>query len=132
MRMIGLYLSALLVVGFIAAEGVMLFVPKVTEAEPEIRTIAVVDETLPPILSRIAECESGNTHYGKSGQVLAIGNKNGSVDVGRYQINISTWGAKATELGYDLWNEGDNEKMAVWIYENHGTEPWHLTRDCWL
>lgn len=100
--------------------------------EKEIEKLVIVkDVSTPAVLSRIAECESGNTHYGKTGQVLAMGNKNGSVDVGRFQINISIWGQKATELGYDLWDEKGNEEMARWIFENYGSEPWFLTAKCW-
>jgi len=71
-------------------------------------------------MARIAKCESGNSHYDKNGQVLI----NKSRDVGRYQINVQVWGKKATELGYDLYNEKDNEAFALWLFENKGSEPW--------
>jgi hypothetical protein len=82
------------------------------------------------VMDRIAKCESGNTHFEK-GQVLVRGNKNGSVDVGRFQINVSIWGAKASSLGYDIFTEKGNTEMAYWIYANHGTEPWYLSAKCW-
>lgn len=83
-----------------------------------------------PVMDRIAKCESGNTHYDKSGQVLTRGNTNKTVDIGRYQIN-TVWHKKATELGLDITKEKDNEKMAYFIYENHGTSPWVYSSNCW-
>lgn len=84
-----------------------------------------------PILKRIAECESGNTHYRKDGQVIFNPNSNGTVDVGKYQIN-TVWNTKATELGLDLTKEEDNEEMAEWIYANRGTEDWYSSKKCWM
>ena len=83
-----------------------------------------------PVLERIAHCESNNMHFGKDGQVVYNANNNGSVDVGRYQIN-SVWNKKATELGLDITKEKDNEAMATWIYENRGTEDWYSSKKCW-
>ena len=93
--------------------------------------VVVPATTTPPVLERIAKCESGNKQTGKSGQVLAMANKNGTVDIGKYQINISVWGATATKLGFDLSNEKDNEAFAKYLYENFGTEPWGSSSDCW-
>lgn len=96
-----------------------------------------------PVLSRIADCESGvrnasgrsvtgsASQYDKNGQVVMRPNKNGSVDVGIMQINVATWGMKATALGYDLTSESDNKAMALWIYENRGTEDWYSSKSCW-
>lgn len=86
-------------------------------------------ETVSPVLERIAKCESGNTHY-KNGQVIFNSNKNGSVDIGKYQIN-SIWNSKATELGLDLSKEKDNEAFAMYLYKTHGTEPWYSSVKCW-
>lgn len=102
--------------------------------------ITVTTETIiapAPVLERIADCESGNgtkgsaTHHGKSGQVLMIANPNGTVDVGKYQINLFYWGAKATELGLDLTKETDNRQMAEYIYSNNGTGDWSSSAKCW-
>ena len=89
-----------------------------------------VDE-LPPVMQRIAQCESGNRQFAKNGQVITNGNKNGSVDIGKFQINLSIWGAKATELGLDLTKEEDNTNFALYLYENLGTEPWVWSKHCW-
>lgn len=82
-----------------------------------------------PVMERIAQCESSNTQK-ENGQVLLRGNKNKTVDVGRYQIN-STWFKKASELGYNITTEEGNKAMAYWIYENIGTSPWSSSAHCW-
>jgi len=82
-----------------------------------------------PVLDRIAQCESGNVHY-KNGQVIMRANTNGTVDIGKYQIN-TVWFAQATKLGLDLTKEEDNKKMAEWIYANRGTEDWYPSKSCW-
>ena len=92
-------------------------------------TVEVPIKEVPPVLKRIAKCESGDMHY-KNGQVIFNANSNGTVDRGRYQIN-SVWDKKATELGLDLSKEKDNESMAMWIYENRGTEDWYSSKSCW-
>ena len=83
-----------------------------------------------PVLDRIAKCESNNSHYDKNGQVMLRGNRNGSVDVGRFQLN-SIWFSKATELGLDLTKEKDNEEFAIYLYKTFGTEPWVFSKSCW-
>lgn len=89
-----------------------------------------------PVLDRIADCESGDgtkgsaTHYGKSGQVLMRPNTNGTVDLGKYQIN-TVWFKTAADLGYDLTKEEDNEAFAEWLYLNKGTEDWYSSKKCW-
>jgi hypothetical protein len=88
-------------------------------------------ESQAPVMDRIARCESGNTHYAKNGQVLVMGNSNKSVDIGLYQINQKVWGSKATELGYNLFDEQDNKAMAYYIFKHHGTEPWYASSKCW-
>jgi len=87
-------------------------------------------EVRAPILDKIARCESPTGHW-KNGQVSFNGNKDGSTDIGKYQINDRIWGKKATELGYNLTVEKDNEAMAHWIYENRGTEDWVWSKKCW-
>ena len=82
------------------------------------------------VMERIAKCESSTGHYAPSGQVIFNANGNGSVDVGKYQIN-TVWFKKATELGYDLTNEEDNEAMALYIFDNFGSEPWKFSKSCW-
>ena len=92
---------------------------------------AVQEKGTTPVLDRIAKCESGGSQYDKNGQVIVKANTNGSVDIGRYQINLRIWGAKAKELGLDLSKEKDNETFALWLYENKGTGDWAPSYKCW-
>ncbi len=87
-----------------------------------------VDE-IPPVMKRIAKCESGDVHF-KDGQVLAVANTNKTVDWGRYQIN-SIHSKSATALGLDLTKEADNEKFALHLYKTQGTVPWSASFLCW-
>jgi len=85
-----------------------------------------------PVMDRIAKCESNNSHIDpKSGQVYTKANKNGTVDIGKYMVNEYYWGKKATELGLNLTNEADNEKMAYYIYYQNGTDAWSASAKCW-
>lgn len=84
-----------------------------------------------PVLERIARCESGGRQFGADGQVVLNGNTNGSVDIGKFQINTRLWGKKATELGYNLANEADNEAFAKYLYTTRGTEVWSASKKCW-
>lgn len=102
--------------------------PKTIFAEKE-----VVKEIDPqyPVLERIAKCESGGVQVAQNGQVIVKGNKNGSVDMGKYQINLSIWGKKATQLGFNLTTEEGNTEMAKWLYRNKGTGAWSNSQNCW-
>ncbi len=100
-------------------------------AEEPIETVVIerfVDE-IPPIMLRIAHCESGNTQFDKHGKVVE-GNSN-VADRGRFQINRDIWGEKAKELGYDIETSKGNLSMAMWLYERKGTEPWIHSKKCW-
>ena len=85
---------------------------------------------IPPVLERIARCESSNQNVDKTGQVLMRANKNGSVDVGKYQIN-SIWFKQASDLHYDLTKPADNLAFAMWLYQNKGTGAWVDSANCW-
>lgn len=86
------------------------------------------EEEMPAVLARIAKCESGDRHYKENGDVVLSKDK---ADIGRYQIRVTVWGQDAHRLGYNLFDEKDNQKMAEWIFENHGTEPWYSSKACW-
>ena len=87
-------------------------------------------ERVPSVMKRIAICESGNRHFDSKGNVIR--GKKDKDDIGRYQINTRYHGADAKRLGLDLFDEIDNYKFAMWLYETHGTEPWYPSRKCWL
>lgn len=120
----------MVIMGYVFTAGV--FMAKGTIQPTTLWAKEVIEipvKEMPPVLKRIAKCESGDIHY-KNGQVIFNANTNGSVDIGRYQIN-TVWNKKATELGLDLSKEKDNEVMAMWIYENRGTEDWYSSKSCW-
>lgn len=93
----------------------------------EIVEVPIIE--IPPVLERIAQCESGNTHY-RHGQVIMNANTNKTVDIGKYQIN-SIHSKEATRLGFDLTTEDGNEGYALYLYHNFGTEPWYSSIKCW-
>mgnify|MGYP001615732855 FL=1 len=83
---------------------------------------------LPPILRKIALCESGDRHFDRDGLVLR-GEKNPN-DIGRFQINL-VHEAQAASLGLNLFIEEDNAKYALYLYETQGTRPWRYSQFCW-
>lgn len=83
-----------------------------------------------PVMDRIAKCESGGKHFNDKGKVIYNYNTNGSIDVGKYQINTVHLPLAGT-LGLDINKEKDNEEMAYYLYENKGTEPWYSSKSCW-
>lgn len=106
--------------------------PTVYENNEVIVEVEVVKEVIKKsaVMERIATCESSTGHYAPSGQVAMNANNNGSVDIGKYQIN-TIWNKQATALGLNLTVEADNEAMAMWIYDNRGTGDWYSSAKCW-
>src|ERR1700756_4309887 len=94
------------------------------------KIVQVQSSELPPVLQRIAKCESDGSQTAQNGQITYHSNSDGSLDIGRFQINLKYYGATATKLGYDLTNDADNEKMAEWIYANRGTSDWAASSKC--
>lgn len=92
--------------------------------------VYITSTSTAPVMKRIAKCESGGAHYGKDGQVIIHVNSNGSYDIGKYQIN-SVHNLSAKKMGLDLTKEADNEKYAMYLYENEGTGDWYSSRSCW-
>lgn len=91
-----------------------------------------------PVLQRIADCESGDGTKGsgsqlnKKGEVITHTNSGGSVDVGKYQINLSADHIKEiAKLGLNVLTEEGNYAYAQYIYENHGTGDWSSSMKCW-
>lgn len=123
---------AVLVVIMLGLICLYMFFPR-TNTVVVTKEIEVVKEVTvkAKVLERIAQCESGNSHYDKNGQVMLNGNKNGSSDIGKYQINTRIWGKKATEMGLNLAIESDNETFAQYLFNTYGSEPWIWSRPCW-
>lgn len=86
-------------------------------------------------LVQVCSCESTGranqtpTQYDSSGNVLH-GKINHS-DIGECQINNTYNGKQATELGWDIYTEDGNIKMANWMYEHEGYKPWSWSKGCW-
>jgi hypothetical protein len=85
--------------------------------------------TAPPVLKRIAFCESGDRHFDAHGNVIR--GKVNPEDIGRFQINQAMWGKNAEKLGYDIFSEEGNLLMALYLYEKQGTRPWVYSQKCW-
>jgi hypothetical protein len=93
------------------------------------RVVLVKEDTLPPVMQRIAQCESRGQHFTKDGQVVR--GKRNPQDTGLFQINAVVWGKKAEELGYNIHTPEGNEQMARYIFENYGSAPWQSSAKCW-
>ena len=101
-------------------------VPQVVQQTP---VVIVQEDTLPPVMHRIAQCESRGQHWTKSGTVLH--GKQNPHDIGLFQINTVVWGKKAQELGYDIHTQEGNVHMARYLFENYGSVPWQRSAACW-
>jgi hypothetical protein len=132
-------IAVVFVVGF--AMGYNHFNAKTVHAE-KIVTVEVPSKDIPPVMMRIAKCESGATHY-RNGQVITNVNAkiaydekgepvivNKSTDIGFFQIN-SIHSKQASSMGLDLTNESDNIEFAMYLYSTLGTEPWYSSKACW-
>ena len=82
-----------------------------------------------PIMAKIAQCESRNRHFNKSGQVLR-GEKT-PLDRGVMQINLYYHEDTAEKMGLDLHNIDDNVAYARFLYEKYGAKPWMSSSACW-
>jgi hypothetical protein len=89
-----------------------------------------------PLLKRICSCESA---YGSPNNEPRQFDSNGHLivgqttpgDWGQCQINSKVWLPTADKLGYDIRTASGNYKMAVYIYDTYGTQPWNASRGCW-
>lgn len=98
----------------------------------------VVVEAPSPILDRISDCESGSGKKGGGRQFNADGsvvehvNTNGTVDVGKFQINMNADNLRTmAKLGLNPLTEEGNTQYAKWLYQNVGTGPWASSQGCW-
>lgn len=85
------------------------------------------------VMERIAQCESKKHQFLENGKLnINTNSKDGSHDVGYYQINDKIWAIKAMEMGYNLTTEEGNRGFAEkYLYPTLGTEPWVWTKSCW-
>ena len=98
--------------------------------EKQIRPVVILTEVkIPPILEKISFCESSGKHFDGNGEVLR-----GEIDprdTGKFQISSFYFGDAAEAIELDLEDPEDNEKMALWIFNNYGSVPWVKSFDCW-
>lgn len=90
---------------------------------------------LDPELAVICSCESkgipdGKPNHYESDGVTVLTGRVEPRDRGMCQINSYYWGAKATELGYDIETPNGNIQMANFIYETQGSQPWSASKKC--
>lgn len=83
----------------------------------------------PPILQKICKAESSNRQFKENGRVVR-GKINPS-DIGICQINEPIWNDRAIELGYNIYTEEGNKAMALYIFNNYGTDPWNSSKANW-
>jgi len=93
-------------------------------------TQMIKDTSTPPVMQRIAQCESSSMQF-KNGTVVLNGNSNGTVDIGEWQIN-SSHTQEAKKLGYDIFTQEGNYNYAMYIYKTQGTGPWSSSAKCWM
>lgn len=124
----------------------LVIVQTVLAMEPEPKEVIIeIIPTVPDVLKRIADCESGERtkdgravagsgrHYDDDGNVI-VGRMNKpeyGVDIGKYQVNEVFHAKKAEEMGLDLYDAEDNEKYALYLYEQNGTNDWGASASCW-
>jgi hypothetical protein len=105
----------------------------------------IVPQPIPPILERIAACESmGDVNaqprqFQANGDVL-WGSEEGpdgktitvKRDVGEFQINTWAHADELKALGLDvIHSQADNIKYALMLYARNGTADWVASQDCW-
>ena len=83
------------------------------------------------VLEAIAKCESGGQQFYSDGRVVLNVNKDGSADVGKWQVNLRYHGAQIARMKLDVVNsEEDNRKFAEYLYERNGTADWSASKHC--
>ena len=85
-----------------------------------------VQPSIPPVLERIAFCESGDRQFNQDGSVV-VGPTH---DRGRFQIN-PIHEHEATKLGYDIDTLRGNTGFALELYRRNGTADWRSSKHCW-
>jgi len=133
--MVAVVMSGALVCGAVLVQHITSAMPLRKERHPvpqivqHTRVVIVQDDTLPPVLQRIAQCESHGQQFTMDGRVVR-GRKNPQ-DMGLFQINTAVWGTKAEALGYNLHSREGNVQMARYLFAQYGSVPWQTSFRCW-
>ena len=102
-----------------------IYAPEAEEASQE----SILSQ-IPPVMRRIAQCESENRQFDADGDILT-GEVN-PADIGKYQINMYYHLNRAEKLGFDIFTEEGNEGYAMYLFYNDGTVHWEASEYCWL
>ena len=97
----------------------------------------VYAQGIPTAVAMIADCESGNGTLDSARQFYANGdvvlhyNKNGTFDIGYYQIN-SWWLPTARGMGINVYTTEGNIEFALWLMNKHPNyKDWSASKSCW-
>ena len=133
------------IIGWAAFAGAI-FVKETMPAEVKSmeKVVMVENNELPPVLVRIAQAESYNSHYctekliklhackkSELGQVLVHVNSDNSIDVEKFMINVTRHGSELTRMGLNVYNEKDNEAYARHLYAKNGSADWEASKSKW-
>lgn len=125
-------------VNYEAPETVIVEVEEVTVIDPPAPAIIMPVEKveLYPEMVSICACESSfegkhgvPQQFERDGVTVRYGRVNPD-DRGMCQLNRKYWLQKSLDLGWDIETEEGNIRMANWIYERHGTQPWSWSKSC--
>lgn len=100
-----------------------------TVANPEGLQYLKTGVTIPPIMEKIAFCESTNRQFNKDGSVVR--GKHNPKDVGRFQINEKFHLAASKKLGMNIYTWEGNTAYALYLYKKNGTRDWNWSKPCW-
>lgn len=103
--------------------------PPVAPVVSVTRLVGAQEEPLPPVLQRIAWCESRGQHWTPTGDVVR--GRQHAQDIGLFQINAGLWGPRAKALGHDLETLEGNTAMARYLFAQYGSVPWRASAPCW-
>jgi hypothetical protein len=87
--------------------------------------VALAD--LPPVLQKVAQCESGARQHDANGKVVTNPKTH---DYGLFQINrihLPT----AKKRGMDIMTEQGNIQFAMYLYNRNGLKDWSASKSCW-
>lgn len=111
------------------------------QASVALSTVSVLTPTigLPPIMQRIAGCESTGDasgtprEFNSNGSILWGNDSQGKVikrDCGEFQINTWVWGRNPQKQDV-CESQSANISFAMSLYSKYGTSPWNASKSCW-
>lgn len=124
--------SVLVLGGWLVTAGILIAKSTIEPTKVYAKEIIEVPiKEIPPVLQRIAKCESPTGHYDENGKVVINKNTDGSLDIGKYQIN-SVHLAEIARMKLNVYDEKDNETFALHLMDARGTSDWYSSKGCWV